>query len=126
MCTDDECFWDILPLLVHSDNTIPHGGTGLTPNKIDESNKEKVWFRIYYHRSSPGWRASKLYVSNNMQVSNAMPNWTQKVFSVHCVHQDVSPVIYYIEHLKGKDIWGVFDKQLQNAHKLETFCEPSK
>ena len=127
---DGDRYADALQPLVDSYNRTPHGSTGVPPAKVDETNQEDVWFRLFEEDASPGVRAPRLSPGDHVRISKARgafergytPNWSEEVFVVSETVVDARPVVYRIRDLAGEDVRGTFyEQELQLVEKPEEF-----
>ena len=109
-------FVDALPHILASYNKTRHSSTGLPPNRVDKTNQERVWLKLF---NRPLNRTkSTLKVGDHVRIPKEKRpfrkgykgGWSEEIFAIKKIHQ-TSPVTYDLQDLGGEDIEGAFYKE---------------
>ena len=126
---------DDLQNIVQDYNHSYHRSIGMTPARVNESNEDLVWSRLYrksigrYPNFSKKYDVRKFKVGDSVRLSRLKgkfekgytPSWTDEIFVVsqHIPRKPFS--VYKIKDLLGEELEGTF-----YAAELESFNKPDE
>ena len=111
---------DVLQDFVRSYNNTFHRTIGTAPSKVNATNQEDVWQRLYGHESVG---ISKYRVGGCVRISKAkrpfkkgyMTIWIEELFTIVDAHRSEPPV-YRLAYLHGERLAGTFyEPELQKV-----------
>ena len=107
-----------LPVLSHimaNYNNTVHKATGLRPNDIDHSNKERVWLTLHKATSRRKNKEKRFQIGDTVLIPKRKKpfskgyrgSWTGEIFTV-CEIRNTIPATYNLADLQGDRIVGIF------------------
>ena len=111
-------------------NDTVHTSTGVAPNKVDSSNIDNIWYRLYENPSNGQKHKPKLSPGDHVRISKARatfergytPNWSTEVFQIVSVIPNSRPVVYTIKDYSGEEVAGTFyAKELQKIKEPDSY-----
>ena len=109
---------DILPQLLQSYNSSYHRTIKMTPNDVNKSNEEKVYFNLYGYLPNEGDETFlkvkfkpgtyvRLAKSKNIFEKGYTAKWSKEIFIVDKVFAQV-PLLYQIKKLDSNETEGIY------------------
>ena len=119
-------YLDVIQPLVNQYNKSFHRSIGVAPEKVNEANSRKVWYKMYdAHIPKKGKPLKpKFKVGDRVRLSEQvrtfkkgyLPNWTEEIFIVSQLIPSFDMVLYKVTELDGSPIEGAFyDRDLQKV-----------
>ena len=115
---------DALPRLINTYNLTYHKSVGMPPEKVNVSNADEVWNRLYVKRLSPKkTRKARLRVGDCVRLNKRhrpfkkgyLPGWTEEIFKISKVRRSAVPT-YRVTELDGTPVKGTFyEEDLQRV-----------
>lgn len=119
---------DVIQPLVNQYNNTYHRSIGLAPQKVNESNSRKVWYKLYAAHLPKSGKVKKVKpkfkVGDRVRLSKQvrtfkkgyLPGWTEEIFIVSQLIPSFQMVLYKVTELDGTPIKGAFyDRDLQKV-----------
>ena len=108
-------YTDVLQHLVKSYNHTPHKTLGVAPSDVNESNSERLYYRMYERPSPAAAPSPSLKIGDRVRILRRKktfnrgyePNWSEEIFIVRS--RDESG--FRLEDLDGEEIKGRFYPQ---------------
>lgn len=121
-------YYKYLKDLIDSYNNTYHRSIKTTPNKVNKSNEQKIWFNLYgydYDEGDDNIVISKYNVGDYVRITKYKgifakgyeSNWTNEIFKIKNVIYR-SPVVYKLCDLENQELEGIFyEKELQKVYQ---------
>jgi len=116
---------DVLDDLVHSYNNTIHRTIGIEPSKVNETNQDKIWKRMYANakpltkNSKPKFFVNEAVRLNSMKLQfekGYTGNWTDEIFFVDKIYSQYLPFMYRIRDSTDEVLRGRFyEKEMQSV-----------
>ncbi len=125
---DTHTYINILEDLVHAYNNTYHRSIGMTPAKVNTTNSEQVWQKLY-GTEDPLVKEQTLAVGDLVRLSQVkrafkkgyMSNWTREIFTVVEVKRG-QPTVYRVADGQAEVLEGTFYyDELQKVAKPEVY-----
>ena len=128
-----ERFLHVLSDTVNAYNESYNDSIGMTPNEVNDSNRERVFQRLDTRRKKLPLTKypPRLKVGDLVRITKARgafergftPNWTREVFTIVRVWGEREPTRYTIVDYNGEEIKGTFYQQeLQRVNEPEQYA----
>ena len=103
----------MLHTIVDNYNKTPHRSIGMAPIKVNRSNTEQVFKKLYKDyaiKTDP-----RLRVGDKVRIARLKtlfekgytPNWTEEIYVISAVRQKAGIVWYKVEKLNGEEVPGI-------------------
>jgi transposase InsO family protein len=125
----EERFVDILPDVLEAYNNRFHTSLGTTPSKVEDEDRERLWYRLYDPLKAFESPPPKLKKGDWVRITKTRtafqrgytPNWSVEVFRVSSI-LPTTPVTYTIQDWGGENILGSFyEQELQKIKEPQEF-----
>lgn len=123
--TNSYRYIDVLSDLIHSYNSAIHSSHNLSPNRINESNQETVWQKLY----NPDRPINELNIKPTFRVGDKvriskysttfakgyLPAWTEEIFTVAKIHGTIPPVYSLSDDNDSRLVGTWYKEELQRV-----------
>ena len=122
-------FLHILPKIIKSYNNTYHRSIKMTPNEVNNQNKDKVWQNLYGNSVIPRNKTKPYKIGDCVRISKTRrvfdkgykPSWTDELFWITLI-LNTQPTTYLIKDYNGDEIEGSFYKEeLQKVAEKEEY-----
>ena len=126
-------YLEVLPKLIQAYNNTYHRSIKMTPNQVNEKNKDDVFFNLYGYKSNEGDESLvkirfkpgmyvRLVKSKNIFEKGYTASWSKNIFIIDKVYAQI-PILYQVKNMDTGLIEGTYyAEELQNVQlPFDTF-----
>ena len=120
---------DILDHVVDDYNKTPHSAIGIAPNEVSESNRKKVYKRLYPDlglrtvcKLKQGDQVRKI-IEKEFHEKGYTKNWSEQIYIIDKVKQSNGVCYYYLKDHANTDLPGIYYYYQLNL--VSRYADPS-